>query len=96
MIKKQKVKLDELLKYGLKSVAAYLLKESFQGFWQYNYLAWAKKILVAWCEETMLSNLKPIEIFVATVKRHQELMMNWFEAKKAYSSGSVEGPKSQI
>ena len=39
----------------------------------------------------MTSNLKPIDKFVRTVKRHQELMMNWFEARKAYSSGTVEG-----
>ena len=91
LTEKQEVKLNELLQYDLKSVTAYLLKESFQGFWQYTYPAWAEKFLMAWCEEAMTSNLKPIEKFVRTVKRHQELMMNWFEAKKAYSSGSVEG-----
>ena len=38
---KQKMKLDDLLQYDLKSVKAYLLKESFQAFWQYTspYLA---------------------------------------------------------
>ena len=33
---RQALKLEELLQYDLKSVRAYLLKESFQGFWQYS------------------------------------------------------------
>ena len=66
----------------LKSVTAYLLKESFQAFWQYTYPAWAKKFLSAWCDEAETSQLKPMQKFVGTIERHQGLMMNWFKAKK--------------
>jgi transposase len=93
---KQVMKLDELLEYDLKSVRAYLLKESFQAFWQYTHPAWANKFLTAWCNKAMRSQLKPIKKFVRTVRRHQELMMNWFKAKKAYSSGVVEGLNRKI
>ena len=93
---KQTIKLDELLEYDLKSVRAYLLKESFQAFWQYTHPGWANKFLTAWCHKAMRSQLKPIKRFVRTLRRHQELMMNWFKAKKAYSSGVVEGLNRKI
>jgi len=93
---KQAVKLDELLSYDLKSVRAYLLKESFQDFWQYKSPAWADAFLTVWCNKAMRSKLDPIKKFVGTVRRHQELMMNWFKAKKAYSSGAVEGLNRKI
>ncbi len=96
LTEKQACKLGELLYYDLKSVRAYLLKESFQAFWQYTYPAWAEKFLTAWCTRSMRSRLKPMKKFVNTVRRHQDLMMNWFRAKKAYSSGSVEGLNRKI
>ncbi len=48
---KQNVSLRELLAYNLKSVRAYLLKEEFQLFWEYDSPAWAAKILDAWCKQ---------------------------------------------
>ena len=44
---KQRLSLRELLGYNLKSVRAYLLKEEFQLFWEYNSPAWAAKFLDA-------------------------------------------------
>ena len=38
----QEVKLKELLQYNLKSVRAYLLKESFRFLWEYESIRWAK------------------------------------------------------
>lgn len=75
LTEKQKVRLDELVACDLKSVTAYLLKESFQAFWQYTYPVWAKKFLSAWCDEAEASELKPMQKFVGTVDRHQELMI---------------------
>ena len=49
LTEKQEVKLDELLQYNLRSVRAYLLKEDFQGFWEYVSPAWAGKFLDRWC-----------------------------------------------
>ena len=39
---KQKLKLTEVLQYDLKSVRAFLLKESFQIFWNYDSPYWAQ------------------------------------------------------
>jgi transposase len=37
----QRFRLRELLRYNLKTVRAYLLKEAFQQLWDYNSPAWA-------------------------------------------------------
>lgn len=92
----QAVKLDEVLTYDLKSVRAYQLKESFQFFWSYTSPYWAQWYLEKWCARAMRSRLEPIKAFVGTIRRHQPLIMNWFKAKKAYSSGVVEGLNRKI
>ena len=93
---KQDKKLKDLLKYDLKSVRAYLLKESFQAFWEYSSPYWAERYLKLWCTRTMRSRLEPMKKFVGTIRRHQPLIMNWFKAKKAYSSGTVEGLNRKV
>ena len=51
----QKGRLKELLRYNLKSVRAYLLKEDFQQFWTYQSATWAGKFLDAWLLRLSLS-----------------------------------------
>jgi transposase len=36
----QKFRLRDLLRYNLQTVRAYLLKEDFQQFWEYNSPTW--------------------------------------------------------
>jgi transposase len=96
MTEKQKVKLSDVLQYDLKSVRAYLLKESFQLFWNYSSPYWAEWYLKKWCARAMRSRLDPIKAFVKTIRRHQPLIMNWFKAEKQYSSGIVEGMNRKI
>jgi len=93
---KQDEKLDDVLSYDLKSVRAYLLKESFQLFWNYESPYWAEWYLEKWCKRAMRSRLEPIKKFVKTIRAHQPLIMNWFKAKKAYSSGIVEGMNRNV
>lgn len=93
---KQQVKLNDMLQYDLKSVRAYLLKESFQAFWQYRSAYWAEWFLKKGCARAMRSQLSPIKRFVKTRRRHEALLMNYFKAKKAFSSGAVEGLNRKI
>lgn len=93
---KQEAKLDDVLGYDLKSVRAYLLKESFQLFWDYDSPYWAEWYLEKWSKRAMRSRLEPIKKFVKTIRTHQPLIMNWFKAKKAYSSGIVEGMNRNV
>ena len=85
-----------MLEYDLKSVRAYQLKESFQFFWTYTSPYWAEWYLEKWCARAMRSRLDPIKGFVKTIRRHQPLIMNDFKAKKAYSSGVVEGLNRKV
>jgi len=96
LTEKQKTKLTDVLHYDLKSVRAYLLKESFQLFWNYKSPHWAEWYLDKWCARAMRSRLEPIKDFVRTIRRHQPLIMNWFKAQKQYSSGIVEGLNRKI
>lgn len=96
LTEKQQVKLDDVLEYDLKSVRAYQLKESFQFFWTYTSPYWAEWYLEKWCARAMRSRLDPMKAFVKTIRRHQPLIMNWFKAKKAYSSGVVEGLNRKV
>ncbi len=96
LTEKQKTKLTDVLQYDLKSVRAYLLKESFQLFWNYKSPYWAEWYLNKWCARAMRSRLEPIKDFVRTLRRHQPLIMNWFKAQKQYSSGIVEGLNRKI
>ena len=53
----QRIKLSEVLRYNLRSVRAYLLKEYFQQFWEYESPTWAGKFLDQWCKEVMRSRI---------------------------------------
>ena len=88
---KQRARLKDVLKLDLKSVKAYLLKESFQLLWTYRSPRWARWYLRKWCFKAARSKLDPIKKFVKSVRKHEPLIINYFEAKKALSSGIVEG-----
>ena len=84
-------KLADLLQYNLRSIRSYLLKEEFQLFWQYTSPYWAGVYLDKWCTKTMRSKLEPMKRVGRMLRRHRPLLMNWFKAKKQFSSGIVEG-----
>jgi transposase len=87
----QRIKLRDVLRYNLKSVRAYLFKEYFQRFWEYDSPTWAGKFLDQWCSEVMRSRIDPLKKFARTLRSHRELLLNYFRARKAFSSGVVEG-----
>jgi len=87
----QRIKLRDVLRYNLKSVRAYLFKEYFQRFWEYDSPTWAGKFLDQWCSEVMRSRIDPLKKFARTLRNHRELLLNYFRARKAFSSGIVEG-----
>jgi len=93
---KQQVKLQDLLRYDLKSVRAYLLKESFQLLWEYTSYHWAGCYLDGWLKRAMRSRLEPIKKVARSIRTHQDLILNWFAAKKEFSAGIVEGLNYKI
>ncbi len=87
----QETKLAELLRYNLRTVRSYLLKEEFQQFWTYSSPYWAGEFLDRWCTKTMRSKIEPMKKMARQLRRHRPLLMNWFRAKGQFSSGIVEG-----
>ena len=85
------IKLADLLRYNLRSVRAYLLKEDFQFFWEYSSPTWAGRFLDQWCRRAMRSRLDPIKKVARMLRSHRELLLNWFRAKGTISGGVVEG-----
>ena len=83
-------KLVNLLGYNLRSVRAYLHKEAFEAFWRYRSAAWAGWFLDAWCKRVMRSRLVPLKAIAKSLRRHRELILNWFRAKKQISQAVVE------
>ena len=96
LTEKQRAKLDDLMTYDLASVRGYLLKESFQLLWEYTSVSWAGKYLDAWIGRVMRSRLEPLKVVARSLRDHRTLILNWFEAKKEFSSGIVEGLNYKI
>jgi transposase len=88
---KQKLRLRDLLRFNLKTVRAYLLKEDFQQLWEYDSPTWAGKFLDEWCRQTMRSRIEPMKKVARTLRQHRDLILNYFRAQKLFSSGVVEG-----
>jgi transposase len=91
LTEQQSVKLRELLRYNLRSVRAYLLREEFQRFWQYQSPSWAGRFLREWCTKALRSRIEPMQKVARMLRSHEELLLNWFRAKGQVSAGSVEG-----
>ncbi len=91
LTEKQELKLTDVLQYDLRSVRAYLLKQSFDHFWTYKSAWWAGWFLDKWCTRAMRSRLEPMKKFVGTIRAHRELLLNWFRARGELASGAVEG-----
>lgn len=72
----QEVSLRQLLKYNLKTVRSYLLKEDFQCFWEYVSPFWAGVFLDRWCTRAMRSRIVPMQKGAKMIRRHRELILN--------------------
>ena len=96
LTEKQTVKLSELLKYNLRTVRAYLLREEFQRLWEYKLAGWAEKFLDEWTGRVMRSRLEPMKKVARTIRSHQPLILNWFRARGEVSAGAVEGLNNKV
>jgi len=96
LTEKQEPRLRELVQYNLQSVRAYLLKEEFQLLWTYISPAWAGKFIDRWTTRVMRSRIEPLKREALTIRRHKPLILNWFKAKGAFSSGVVEGLNNKV
>lgn len=91
LTQKQEQKLDELVSQNLKTFKTYLLRESFQKFWDYTAIAWARKFLEQWCVISMRSKIDPIKKVARMLRKHKNEILNWFKIEPRLSNGVVEG-----
>ena len=91
LTEQQAVKLKELLRYNLKAVRTYLLREEFQRFWEYRSAFWAGRFLQEWCAKALRSRIEPMKKVARMLRSHQGLLLNWFRVQGTVSAGSVEG-----
>ena len=87
----QRFRLRELLRYNLKTVRAYHLKEAFQQLWDYKSPAWAGKFLDGGRRQVPRSRIEPMKKIARSLRQHRELILNYFRAQKLLSSRVVEG-----
>ncbi len=64
--------------------------------WEYKSYHWAGVFLDGWLKQAMRSRLEPIKKAARSIRAHQDLILNWFAAKKEFSSGIVEGLNYRI
>ena len=62
----------------------------------YTYAASAGKFLDAWCTRAMRSKIEPMKAVAKTLRKNRELLLNWFRANGALSSGVVEGFNNKL
>jgi len=91
LTKKQYGRLRDLLRLNLRTVRAYLLKEDFNHLWEYGSPTWAGNFLDRWCDDAIRSKIEPMQRQARTLQSHRELILNYFRARKEFSSGAVEG-----
>lgn len=91
LTQKQEVGLALILRHNLRSVRSYLLREDFQGFWDYVSPSWAGKFLDRWCTRALRSRIDPMKKVARMLRKHRALLLNWFRAKGQISAGAVEG-----
>jgi transposase len=81
---KQRFRLRDILRYNLKTVRAYLLKEAFQQIRDYQSAAWAGKFLDEWYRHTMRSPIEPLKKIARSLREHRELILNYSERKRRF------------
>ena len=79
------------MRFNLKTVKSYMLKEDFQNFWLFSNAIRAGDFLDRWCYRAMRSKIEPMKKVAKMLRAHHELILNWFDAKGKLSSGVVEG-----
>jgi transposase len=70
---------------------AWELKESFRRFWLYRSPTWAAAYLGEWTARAMRSRITPMKKVATMLRKHEDLLLNYFRAKRQYTNAMVEG-----
>jgi len=81
----QRFRPRDLLRYNLKTVRAYLLKEAFQQLWGYNSPTWAGKFPRRIVSPDHVVAHRADEEIARALRQHHELIPNYSRAQKLIS-----------
>jgi transposase len=84
-------KLNAALAALKETSVAWVYKEAFRKFWSYRSPTWAGAWLDGWIELVRRTKLKPMVRVADMLATHRELMLNYFRAKREFTSAVVEG-----
>lgn len=93
---RQATKLADILRYNLRTVRAYLLKEELTEMWELSEADEAEAFLRSWTYRAMRSQLEPVKKVARTLRKYEHLIINWFHARGTISSGPVEGLNNKL
>jgi transposase len=96
LTERQEIKLADLLKYNLRTVRAYLLKEDLQRLWDHASTVDAYAFLHGWINRVLRSRLEPVKKIARSIRKHQGLILNWFRARGSISAAAVEGQNNKL
>jgi transposase len=86
--------LNELFRMNRRVMKAYLLKESLDRLWSYNYEGAARRYLNRWIDQLKWQPKKPFEKLARMLLRHEEGLLNYCRMKVPF--GVVEAVNGNI
>ena len=96
LTEKQGFKLAGLLKMNLRTVRAYLLKEQFQEFRERKDAGDARLFPDQWIHAAAASRIGQMAGVARTLRRHRELLLDYFRTGKRFNSGVAEGLNRKV
>jgi transposase len=86
-----RAKLKLILGVLRRTSRAWELKESFRHFWKYSTPDWAGAFLKQWITRALRSRIEPMRRVALMLRRHEDLLLNYFRARRMFTSAMVEG-----
>jgi transposase len=90
----QQTTLGSLAKTNLKTARAYHLRLAFQDIYKERSRDWAGLFLDKWYSWARRSRLEPMKQVAATIERHREGILAWFDS--GIANGLIEGINSLV
>jgi transposase len=90
----EKDRISRLVRWNNPIVRAYLLKELFQLFWDYDDPELARTHMANWIRKAKRTRLAPFKVFVQLLEGHLEGILAWTNLR--LSNGALEGMNNKI
>ena len=74
----------------------YLMRESFQRFWQLPTRKSAQIFMSIWIQMVNRTKIEPMKKVATTLNNHENLILNWFDLSPRLSNGTVEGFNNKV